>query len=397
MNYKQHYLILLTEHFPFGIREEFLETEIEFAKKRYKSIFIISNSDSLELRNVPENVSFCKVQKGYKEKALALLGVFFNIDFFIESFNSRTNFSRIKYLIRFIYKANLYKYQIKKILKNLDTSNVDLYSYWFNHQAYAISKIPANRKVSRAHRYDLYKYANGLHYQPLKDQILQNISGVYCCSNEGKSYLQAEHSSENIYCSYLGINSTHFKKTNIQHKSKKILLSVSSLIDVKRVDYIINGLAYHKGQFEIEWHHFGTGPSLNKLQRLAKNNLNINFIFHGHVSNSKIYEFYSMNPVTAFINTSSSEGIPVSMMEAISFGIPVIASNVGGVSELVNKKTGILLGSNPTNREIYDAVECIFINEGMIDYEASCKKYWSENFDSEKTYPDFYKKAFNRI
>jgi len=44
-----------------------------------------------------------------------------------------------------------------------------------------------------------------------------------------------------------------------------------------------------------------------------------------------------------FINTSSSEGIPVSMMEAQSFGIPILAMDVGGVREIVGPQTGRLL------------------------------------------------------
>jgi len=43
-----------------------------------------------------------------------------------------------------------------------------------------------------------------------------------------------------------------------------------------------------------------------------------------------VLNYYASNPVDVFINTSSSEGLPVSIMEAMSFGIPVIATNVGG-------------------------------------------------------------------
>ena len=51
----------------------------------------------------------------------------------------------------------------------------------------------------------------------------------------------------------------------------------------------------------------------------------------------------SKNYIDALINVSESEGLPFSMMEAISFGIPVIGTNVGGVKEIINNDTGILL------------------------------------------------------
>ena len=50
-----------------------------------------------------------------------------------------------------------------------------------------------------------------------------------------------------------------------------------------------------------------------------------------------------MNDFDLFVNMSLSEGIPVSIMEAISFGIPIIATNVGGNAEIVNDETGVLI------------------------------------------------------
>ena len=63
------------------------------------------------------------------------------------------------------------------------------------------------------------------------------------------------------------------------------------------------------------------------------------------------------NEVRCFINVSSSEGIPVSIMEVMSFGIPVIGTNVGGVSELVNQENGHLLSANPAAQEIVSVIE----------------------------------------
>lgn len=53
-----------------------------------------------------------------------------------------------------------------------------------------------------------------------------------------------------------------------------------------------------------------------------------------------------MNDFDLFVNMSLSEGIPVSIMEAISFGIPIIATNVGGNAEIVNDETGVLIPVN---------------------------------------------------
>ena len=52
---------------------------------------------------------------------------------------------------------------------------------------------------------------------------------------------------------------------------------------------------------------------------------NIQVILKGWVPNKKVIEFYRTNPVNLFLNFSFQEGIPVSIMEAISFGIPILA------------------------------------------------------------------------
>ena len=53
--------------------------------------------------------------------------------------------------------------------------------------------------------------------------------------------------------------------------------------------------------------------------------------------------WFENNSVDVFVNVSSSEGLPVSIMEAFSFGVPVVATKVGGIPEIVDEKCGILI------------------------------------------------------
>ena len=103
-----------------------------------------------------------------------------------------------------------------------------------------------------------------------------------------------------------------------------------------------------KSAREIEWLHFGDGILRNELEetRLYKTGIcqtGITYRFMGHYPNEELLKFYTANKVDLFINTSSTEGMPVSIMEAQSFGIPVIATDTGGVKEVVTEGTGSLL------------------------------------------------------
>ena len=84
-----------------------------------------------------------------------------------------------------------------------------------------------------------------------------------------------------------------------------------------------------------------------------------------------------------FINVSANEGVPVSIMEAISYDIPVVATNVGGTSEVVTPETGLLLSSNPSPKEIKEAM--LKINTLNL----SPREFWARNYNADVNYRSF--------
>ena len=74
---------------------------------------------------------------------------------------------------------------------------------------------------------------------------------------------------------------------------------------------------------------------------------NVSYAFRGHFANYDLMQIYQKTPYHFFVNVSSSEGLPVSIMEAMSFGIPCIATDVGGTCEIVtDRRNGFLLRSD---------------------------------------------------
>ena len=121
-----------------------------------------------------------------------------------------------------------------------------------------------------------------------------------------------------------------------------LLVSCSELVPVKRVHLIIDILRHI--ETPLRWVHFGDGRLMPELKtRVKELPDNINYELRGYVPNQGVLEFYQKNEVDLFVNVSESEGIPVSIMEAISFGIPILATDVGGVHEIVTDKTGVLV------------------------------------------------------
>jgi len=108
----------------------------------------------------------------------------------------------------------------------------------------------------------------------------------------------------------------------------------------------------------------------------------------GSLSHAEVMEYYKEHGVHAFISLSESEGLPVSMMEAISFGIPVISTDVGGVRELVNEYTGLLIDADPEPEVIAQHIDdCLLTGLQSASFRAGVRNSWQEKFASAKNYP----------
>jgi glycosyltransferase involved in cell wall biosynthesis len=79
-------------------------------------------------------------------------------------------------------------------------------------------------------------------------------------------------------------------------------------------------------------------------------------------------------------------------MEAMSFGIPVIATAVGGTHEIVNDGyNGFLLSQNPTPQEVADAIIHFynFSDEEKNHLQQNAYNTWFEEYNAEKNYIEF--------
>jgi len=100
--------------------------------------------------------------------------------------------------------------------------------------------------------------------------------------------------------------------------------------------------------------------------------------------------FYQQNPIDVFVNLSLAEGTPRSIMEAISCGIPVIATAVGGNAEIVSERNGLLLDPEPTPEEIALQLLKLFDHpEIAAEKRNGSRLVWQESYRAEDNYPAF--------
>jgi len=128
----------------------------------------------------------------------------------------------------------------------------------------------------------------------------------------------------------------------------KVLLFVGRLSRVKRVEVLIaSTLRLLREGFSVKTVIVGDGPSRDYYRKLA-DSLKANVIFTGWVPRSQTYKFYNIADV--FVLPSLSEGLPTALLEASAAGKPCIASNVGGVPDIIShEETGYLVDRSDVN------------------------------------------------
>ena len=156
------------------------------------------------------------------------------------------------------------------------------------------------------------------------------------------------------------------------------------------MNLIIEALEILPSSIKLEWIHFGDGELMEHIKDLSQKKLskkkNIKYTFKGYKHNEYVMNYYKETHIDCFITTSSTEGMPVSIEEALSFGIPIIATDVGGIAETINDN-GILLPSNPDVKQISDAIISLYnkTEEEINQMRHNSYKIWEEKFDSEKS------------
>lgn len=127
----------------------------------------------------------------------------------------------------------------------------------------------------------------------------------------------------------------------------------------------------------------GEGPKKDKLKKLAQEkNIEEKVEFWGELSRMKVIEILKKSDI--FVLTSNYEGFPITILEAMSCGLPVIASDVGGVKEAVDESCGIII-KRGDKKALKEALEQLLTNPELIQkLGENALKRVEKNFSLEK-------------
>lgn len=252
----------------------------------------------------------------------------------------------------------------------------------------------------RLHRYDLYEEESG--YLPFRPSMFRRSNRILAISEESRGYLLKTYPGEQlerkIVVRRLGsaapLPSSGSAAADAQgdgagvdkaggRDGRPTIVSCSYIIPVKRVARILAALEKLPAETPVRWIHFGGGALEEELRTRAADAARpgLAIEIRGATPHAEILEYYRSQPVAALINVSASEGVPVSIMEAISHNIPVVATDVGGTAEIVGHglKTGELLPADFRDEDLLAALAKVLSSKPGA---YAPKELWAERYDA---------------
>ena len=385
----QRSLVFITAEYPFGKQETFIENEITLLAEAFDQIIVLPKNTPGASRRMPPN---CSLGRPYGATS-ATTG---KCLLWKEWLQVKGHVGKSKVAYRSWQGINKRLTQIKASTNDI-AGEIIYYSYWLDEGAMASAHLgqrDGRTSISRAHGWDVYPVRHPYDYLPFRTFLANSELTVCPISNHGMSALRGQGFS-NLNLFYLGTRSSKSTEggQTQQNLGNKILVSVSSIIDLKRVDRIAQiFVQLSKTESQWQWHHFGDGPLEDELRQWLQKQGAKNYHLHGRQPNEAVQDWLNTNHAnTLFINQSTTEGLPVSMMEAMSYGIPCVGTDVGGVSEIIdNGKNGLLHDVDLEPSVVARVIENLS-TERLVSMSKNAKVTWEKQFNAERNYTAFIK------
>lgn len=246
-------------------------------------------------------------------------------------------------------------------------------------------------------RKNIFSYASYFKMHQLIKKAIKNYDAItYQSDHNIQKFSNYYHGEKHKIT--MGIDSLKFKKMDKNlcrqelglEKDKKIILSVSRLDTNKQVDKIIevlNKLNNNTNDFLFIIVGNGDKEYEEYLKKIAKHLIELGKIkFLGFIRGEKLTKLY--NAADLFIMCSRSEAAPVSSMEALACGVPIMSTDTGNVAEFLKEQHSEFIVPS-TNYAVWKEKIEDFLNgktPKVIDTDLVKKRYdWyyiGKKFDS---------------
>jgi colanic acid/amylovoran biosynthesis glycosyltransferase len=257
--------------------------------------------------------------------------------------------------------------------------------------AYLIKEISGIQYSITVHAYDIFK---GIINQKALHQKLVEASKIRCISQYNKDFiLQAfpDLGNEKLSVIHCGVDVERYSPSADKHLEFPRIVSVANLVEKKGLIYLLKACKILKErQMQFTCAIIGNGEKRQELQRFVETNgLKDIVSLPGMYPNEKVSEALKNSSVFVLpciiANDGDRDGVPVTLMEAMASGIPVISTHVSGIPELIESGVNGALVAPKNERELADLVEETLLSKELsIKLSAKGREKVIEHFNVEK-------------
>lgn len=403
-------LVLFTASFPFqSVTEEvFVTPEIEALAKEFDKIITVplerpGKEKKLSLGNVETDTFIADhlftTFKLSKTPYLLHPAVLTHYKHLAKESRSVKEFlSGVFFCMNAVCFGKLIKRWIDK--RGLKPEETLFYTFWFDHITSALALIAAKhglRIATRAHGHDVYDSQILFRSHKFRAFTLSRIDKVFAASGNAAQYMRTHYPeyAEKIQCRILGSvkpDEAVLTKAHTPDDGEWTLLSCARVSIEKRIDrnfHFAKALAATYPFKQIKWIHVGDGPKMKDLkEEIKRTELPVNLVIdlRGEQPNSEVARIYESEPIDWTLLFSDSEGgCPIALCESLSYGVPAVATDVGGIPEIITPDVGITVAPDTAPEGVVGEMQP-YLNEPRyyLDLKSASLKRWQELFSAKK-------------
>jgi len=185
-------------------------------------------------------------------------------------------------------------------------------------------------------------YLPWLYKKPISKLVMRSASAVIALTEDMKGEIQKICNRE-VSVIPNGIDLDRFQNLSSRGKglkvnsAEKLILFVGGLKPTKGIEYLIQAMSsIRQSETKAKLLLVGQGEEKEGLEHLAKNLDLSNYVrFTGGIPNTEVPEYMAASDV--FVLPSLSEGFPNVILEAMASGLPIVATRVGGLPEIIKE------------------------------------------------------------
>ncbi len=229
----------------------------------------------------------------------------------------------------------------------------------------------------------------------IRNWSIKNSNLIITPSEHLKTFVQNIGFENDIYVINNGVEIKQIEKVTLENKIIKLVV-VSRLVNQKNIDMVIKAVKRIEDK-NILLNIVGDGPEVNNLKNLVKEkSLNKRVSFIGKIKNSELHNY--LEDADIFIQASNYEGLPHSILEAINYEIPILSTEVGGCSAILNKgERGYIIPMPVSEVEISEEIRTIINNKNEAKSKVKLAKNYLNQEHNFNTNAEIYHEKIKEV